>query len=122
MIIKNYEMNKINLDENKIILFYGKNEGLKNESFNYISKNINNISNYDEKEILEKPDTFIESILSKSLFDNKKIIVIKRATDRILKILDEIKLKNLEDIIIIISENLDFSKKKKYPYLNQTLI
>ena len=36
MIIKNYEMNKINLDENKIILFYGKNEGLKNESFNFI--------------------------------------------------------------------------------------
>ena len=40
MIIKNYEMNKINLDENKIILFYGKNEGLKNESFNFISKNV----------------------------------------------------------------------------------
>ena len=135
MIIKNYEINKINLDENKIILFYGKNEGLKNESFNFISKNINNISNYEEKEILEKPDTFIESILSKSLFDDKKIIVIKRATDRILKILDEIKLKNLDDIIIIISENLDkksklrsyFEKSKKnvciafYPDNEQTL-
>ena len=135
MIIKNYEMNKINLDENKIILFYGKNEGLKNESFNFISKNINNVSNYEEKEILEKPDTFIESILSKSLFDDKKIIVIKRATDRILKILDEIKLKNLEDIIVIISENLDkksklrshFEKSKKnvciafYPDNEQTL-
>ena len=135
MIIKNYEINKINLDENKIILFYGKNEGLKNECFNFISKKVNNISNYEEKEILEKPDNFIESILSKSLFDDKRIIVIKRATDRILKILDEIKLKNLDDIIIIISENLDkksklrsyFEKSKKniciafYPDNEQTL-
>jgi len=135
MIIKNYEINKINLNENKIILFYGKNEGLKNECLNLITKNIDNKSNYEEKEILERPDTFIESILSKSLFDDKRIIVIKRATDKILKILDEIKLKNLDDIIIIISENLEkksklrsyFEKSKKniciafYPDNDQTL-
>ena len=37
---------------------------------------------------------FIESILSKSLFEEKKIIIIKRATDKILKIIEEIKKKN----------------------------
>ena len=31
MIIKSYEINKINFDQHKLILLYGKNEGLKNE-------------------------------------------------------------------------------------------
>ena len=135
MILKSFEINKINKKINQLILFYGKNNGLKKEALNTLIKNESNIQNYEEKEILEKPDTFIESILSKSLFDDKRIIVIKRATDRILKILDEIKLKNLDDIIIIISENLDkksklrsyFEKSKKnicvafYPDNEQTL-
>ena len=38
MIIKSFEIRKINLDKNKIILFYGKNEGLKNESLNDLIK------------------------------------------------------------------------------------
>ena len=39
MIIKSYELNKLNLDKNKMILFYGKNEGLKNELINNLLKN-----------------------------------------------------------------------------------
>ena len=39
MILKFFEISKINLNKNKIILFYGKNEGLKNES---IIKILNN--------------------------------------------------------------------------------
>ena len=31
MIIKNYEINKIDTKKNNIILFYGKNDGHKNE-------------------------------------------------------------------------------------------
>ena len=31
MILKSFEINKINLNKNKFILFYGKNEGLKKE-------------------------------------------------------------------------------------------
>ena len=39
MILKSYEINKINLNKNKIILFYGKNEGLKKErNKNYFKK------------------------------------------------------------------------------------
>ena len=34
MIIKSYEIKKINLEINRFILFYGKNEGLKNEATN----------------------------------------------------------------------------------------
>ena len=112
MILKSYEINKINQNINHFILFYGKNEGLKNEALNILVKNKNNISNYEEKEILENENIFIENILSKSLFEEEKSIVIKRATDKILKIIEILHLKDLEETTIIInSENLE--KKSK---------
>ena len=70
MIIKSYELNKLNLDQNKIILFYGKNEGLKNDSINNLLKNKENISKYEEKEIIENTNIFLENVFSKSLFEN----------------------------------------------------
>ena len=136
MIIKSYEIKKINPEHNRFILFYGKNEGLKNEAFNILVKNKKNISNYDEKEILDNENVFIENILSKSLFEEEKFILIKRATDRVLKIIEILHLKNLDDTTIIInSENLEkksklrsfFEKDKKlvcvpfYPDNDQTL-
>ena len=124
MILKFYETNKINLNHNKIILLYGKNEGLKKETINILikSKNIE-ISNFDEKDILENFDSFIESIGSRSLFEEKKIIIIKRSTEKSLNIIKEIENKNLEDVMIILNaDNLDkksklrsfFEKDKKY--------
>ena len=112
MIFKSYEINKINLNINPLILFYGKNEGLKNEALNILNKDKNDISNYEEKEILDNTNVFIENILSKSLFEKEKTIVIKRATDKILKIIEILNLKDLEDTTIIINaENLE--KKSK---------
>ena len=136
MIIKSHEINKINLNLNNFILLYGKNDGFKNEAINHLVKEKSQISNYDEKEILENSDNFIENILSNSLFESEKIIIIKRATDKILKIIEELNDKNLEDVIIIInSDNLEkrsklrcfFEKNKEYicvafyPDTNQTL-
>ena len=110
MIIKSYELNKLNLDQNRLILFYGKNEGLKNESTNNLLKNKETIIKYEEKEILENTNIFLENIFSKSLFENEKIIIIKRATDKILKIIEEIEEKNIEDVKIIL--NADILEKK----------
>ena len=110
MIIKSYELNKINLKENKFFLFYGKNEGLKNDSINNLLKNKENISKYEEKEILENTNIFLENVFSKSLFENEKIIIIKRVTDKILKIIEEIEEKKIEDLKIII--NADILEKK----------
>ena len=59
MIIKSFEIRKINLDKNKIILFYGKNEGLKNESLDLLINDKRNISKYEEKEILDNENNFI---------------------------------------------------------------
>ena len=80
MIIKSFEINKINLNLNKFFLFYGKNEGLKNELTKKIIKK-NKISNYEEKEVLENKNNFIENLLTKSLFEEQKIIIIRRSTD-----------------------------------------
>ncbi|MDB3890094.1 DNA polymerase III subunit delta [Candidatus Pelagibacter sp.] len=136
MILKSYEINKINQKINHFILFYGKNEGLKNEALNFLSKNRKNISNYEEKEILDNENIFIENILSRSLFEEEKSIVIKRATDKILKVIEILHSKNLDDTKIIInSENLEkksklrsfFEKHKElvcvpfYPDNDQTL-
>jgi DNA polymerase-3 subunit delta len=123
MIIKSFEINKINFDQNKLVLLYGKNEGFKNEAINNLVKDKDEIIKYEEKEVLENINDFIESILSKSLFESEKIIIIKRVTDKILKIIDEINSKNIEDIKIIFNaDNLEkksklrslFEKDKKY--------
>ena len=136
MIIKSFEINKIDFDQNKLVLFYGKNEGFKNEATNNLIKEKDEVTKYEEKEVLENINNFIESILSKSLFESEKIIIIKRATDKILKIIDEIDSKNIEDIKIIFNaDNLEkksklrslFEKDKKYicvpfyPDTDQTL-
>ena len=110
MIIKSYELNKINFEQSKLILFYGKNEGLKNESINNLLKNKETISKYEEKEILDNTHIFLENIFSKSLFENEKIIIIKRVTDKILKVIEEIEEKNIEDVQIIL--NADILEKK----------
>ena len=112
MILKSYEINKINIDDHKIILLYGKNEGHKNESIRVITNNKVKSINYDEKEILENTTNFLESIFTVSLFENEKIIIIKRATDKILKIIEEISIKKINDTKIIINaDNLE--KKSK---------
>ena len=136
MIFKSFEINKIDNKINQLILFYGKNEGLKNEALRILIKDESNIQNYEEKEILDNENNFIENILSKSLFEKKKLIVIKRVTDKILKVIESLHLKNLEDTTIILnSDNLEkksklrslFEKDKKlvcvpfYPDNDQTL-
>jgi DNA polymerase-3 subunit delta len=109
MILKSFEIKKIDQSINHLILFYGKNEGLKNEAVEILIKDKNNLFNYEEKEILDNENNFVENILSKSLFDPQKFFIIKRATDKILKIIEILHLKNLEDTTII----LNLEKKSK---------
>jgi DNA polymerase-3 subunit delta len=110
MILKSFEVNKVNLNLYNLFLFYGKNEGFKNEVTKNILKNKSNIINYEEKEVLENEDNFIENLLTKSLFDKEKILIIKRVTDKILKVLEKITEKNIEDIKIVL--NADVLEKK----------
>ena len=114
MIIKSYELKKLDINKNKYVLFYGVNEGAKTEEIKKIislNKNLT-ITNYDEKEILDNSENFYNNIFSKSLFEDKKVIIIKRATDKIVKIIEEIIEKDITDISLIFnSDNLE--KKSK---------
>ena len=114
MIFKAFEISKINLSKYNLYLFYGENEGYKNE----IIKNkfeilyTNQIYKYDEKEILENKNEFFNSILTKSFFEDKKLIIISRVSDKIKDIIEEITFKNIVDVTIVLSTNV-LEKKSK---------
>ena len=114
MIIKSFEIDKINVKSSNFYLFYGENEGYKNEVIEKIF-NINiskNIYRYEEKEILDNFESFFESIQSKSFFEKEKLILISRVTDKIKNIIEEIIEKNIEDIKIVLNSGI-LEKKSK---------
>ena len=114
MIIKSFELNKINVKSSNFYLFYGENEGYKNEAIEKIF-NINiskNIYRYEEKEILDNFESFFESIQSKSFFEKEKLIIISRVSDKIKNIIEEIIEKNIEDIKIVLNSGI-LEKKSK---------
>ena len=114
MIIKNFDL-KNNLKKNiNFYLLYGPNNGLIEDTINQVLKpNFSkNIYNYDESEILSNVDNFKETVLNKSFFDNDKLIIISRATDKILKIIEEILEKKIDDLKVIIKANI-LEKKSK---------
>jgi len=114
MIVKTFELKKIKLNSYRFFLIYGNNKGLIEEIVENNLKPIlfENIYNYDENEILQNSENFEEDILSKSFFDDKKLIIISRVTDKILKIIEEIIDKNLDDISIILKTS-SLEKKSK---------
>jgi len=138
MILKSFELNKLNLNNHNFYLFYGDNDGLKEETIkNLFEKNYQDkIYRYEEKEILDNMDNFLNSVLTKSFFDNEKLIIVNRATEKIKETIEDLVEKNLEDVKIILnSKSLEkkstlrkiFEKKKSiicvpfYEDNNQTL-
>ena len=78
MIIKSFELEKLNSFEFNLHLIYGNNEGIKEDiiKFNYLNNFNGDILKYDEQEILNNKDEFISSLLTKSLFETNKLIII----------------------------------------------
>ncbi len=112
MILKFYELEKINNKNISLFLFYGKNNYQKSLEFNRLITDQSEVIKYDEKDLIENQNEIIGNILNKSLFQKKKIIQIKRSTDKLLKIIESLSKKNLEDTKIIFdSDNLE--KKSK---------
>ena len=114
MIIKSFELNKINLEEKKFFLLYGENQGHKIEIIEKkFKKNFNeSVYFYEEGEILNNEENFFSNILSKSFFESKKLIIIARATDKIKDIIEEIIEKKIEDIVVVLNANA-LEKKSK---------
>ena len=105
MIIKSFELNKIDLKKNNFFLFYGENEGLKKEIIesNFKNNYPKKTFYYDESEILNNKGNFFEEILSKSFFENEKLIIISRSTDKITSIIEEILEKKIDDLVLILN-------------------
>ena len=138
MILKLIELNKLKLENYTFYLFYGDNEGLKEETIrNFFEKKYQNkIHRYEEKEILDNINDFYNTILTKSFFDNEKLIIISRVSDKVRGIIEELIEKKPDDIRFILnSRNLEkksnlrklFEKEKSiicipfYEDNNQTL-
>ncbi|MDA9759100.1 DNA polymerase III subunit delta [Candidatus Pelagibacter sp.] len=112
MILKTFELNKIE-DSAVFYLVYGKNEGLKTECINKIlSKNDIKVFNYDEKQIIGETETFYENILSNSLFESSKRIIINRASDKIFETIKDLVDRDLNNIKIIINAGILDTRSK----------
>ena len=72
MIVKSFEIKKIQLEKNPFVLLYGKNEGHKNQIKIELLRNKTITLKYEEKEVLDNLDNFTESLYTKSLFENEK--------------------------------------------------
>ena len=138
MILKLAELNKLKLENYTFYLFYGDNEGLKEETIRkfFEKKYQNKIHRYEEKEILDNINDFYNTVLTKSFFDNEKLIIISRVSDKVRAIIEKLIEKKPDDIQFILnSKNLEkksnlrklFEKEKSiicipfYEDNNQTL-
>ena len=114
MIIKYFNLKNILKNQNNFYLLYGKNIGLIEDTINKTLKPIfsKNIFYYDEIEILSNPDAFKEKIYNSSFFENDKLIIISRGTDKLLNIIEELTAKKTKDLKIIIKSGI-LEKKSK---------
>jgi len=114
MIIKAYEHQKIKKLKNNFYLFYGENDGYKNQVIKdiFTDKYKENIERFDENEILNNFETFISNLINKSFFEESKLIIISRVSEKIIKLIDELLDRKINDVTIVINAgNLD--KKSK---------
>ena len=112
MIYKTFELKKIP-DNSIFYLLYGKNEGLKTDCINKIlKKNDGQVFNYEEKQIKDEIESFYENVLSGSLFESNKVIIINRASDKIFEIIQDLNNRNLINIKIIVNAGILETRSK----------
>ena len=112
MIYKIFQLKKIP-DKSIFYLLYGKNEGLKTECINQIlERNDGKVFNYEEKQIKDETESFYENVLSGSLFESNKVIIINRASDKIFEITQNLINRNLINIKIIINADILETRSK----------
>ena len=126
MIIKSYilEQNILVVKDYNSVLFYGENEGIKNDfKRNLIEKEKEfEIIKFFQDELLKNNNLLFETINTPSLFNSKKIIFIYEVSEKLQKqLLTNLDFINQDTKIIIFAGNLDkkskirnfFEKEKK---------
>ena len=114
MIVKNFEQDKIDYKKNNFFLFYGENQGYKDQVIDEkFKKNfLKSTYYYDEIDILNNENNFFNNILSKSFFENEKLIIINRSSDKIIKLISELIEKKIIDLVFVLNANT-LEKKSK---------
>lgn len=122
MIIKYFDLKKNLKKDINFYLLYGTNSGLIDETIENIFKPnySKNIYHYDENQIIANIEEFKEKIFNKSFFENEKLIIINRVSDKILILIEEIIDKNIEDIKIIFKTNILDKKSKLRKFFEKT--
>jgi len=114
MILKLSDLSKNLSKPNKFYLLHGSNSGQIEETINKLLKPklSKNIFNYDEDEIIMNVELFEENIYNKSFFDSDKLIIINRASDKILEIIEKLVSQKIKETTILIKANI-LEKKSK---------
>tara|TARA_B100000959_G_C14941805_1_gene608151 strand:+ start:348 stop:1331 length:984 start_codon:yes stop_codon:yes gene_type:complete len=114
MIIKAYEYQKIKKLNHNIFLFYGENDGYKNQVINevFIKDFKGKIERFEESEILNNFENFVSNLINKSFFEELKLVLISRASEKIIKLVDELLNRKISDTKIILNASI-LEKKSK---------
>ena len=114
MIIKAYEHQKIKKIKNNIFLFYGENDGYKSQVIKdiFIDNHKGNIERFEEGEILNNFENFISNLINKSFFDELKLILISRVSEKTFKLIDELMDRKINDVTIVLNAG-NLEKKSK---------
>ena len=114
MIIKNFELNEVKTSKFNIFLFYGKNEGFQNEIINnyFLKKYNGEVYRYDEPQFIENIDTIISGLLNKSLFEDQKIFIVSRVSNKMSEYIEIIEEKKLTECKMIFKSSV-LEKKSK---------
>ena len=126
MIFKSYilEQNIKSINNQKLFLFYGENQGLKKDLKEKLKLEYKNqeILNLLQDEIIKNKSILANEINNKSLFNEKKVIFINQVNDKILDIIEEVAENIQDERIFLFSDILDkksklrnyFEKSKSY--------
>ena len=114
MIKKFNDLKKTDIENKNFFLTYGKNNGIQDEILhNYFIKDYSkNLLRYEEVEFIDNYDDIVEGLLTKSLFEDNKLIIISRVTDRILKYFEAILDKDISNIKFFLRTGI-LEKKSK---------
>ncbi len=114
MIFKSYLVEQnINILNKNLILLFGENLGLKNEIKEKIKQATDNFEKLilTQEDLLNNNEILFNELVNVSLFDKKKIIFVENASDKILKVIEEIEDKITDQKVIFLSDILE--KKSK---------
>jgi len=110
MIYKSYVLEKnFKTADKSLFLFYGENEGLKNEFKHLIKQNNSDaeIIIFNQDEVCKNENYFFNELNNISLFEKEKIFFIDLVSDKILNIINKIEKEPTSSKIYLFSEILE---------------